>query len=91
MIVSETTIDGDPGRYEQRYGIRVGSGTMHMVRRSAAIAPREGTIASVDDGPRLGVAPRISVGIFKGGEWTGVKFEPTHWVEIDEESHEARS
>jgi len=91
MIVSETTIDGDPERYEQRYGIRVGSGTMHMVRRPAAIAPREGTIASVDDGPRLGVSPRISVGIFKGGEWTGVKFEPTHWVQLDDKANAQRS
>ena len=91
MNVSETIMGGDPERYEQRYGIQIGNSVMQMVRRSVSIIPAEGTIASLDNGPRLGVIPRICVGVFKGGKWTGARFEPTHWVNLDGEAHAARN
>lgn len=83
MIVSETILDPEGLQYEQRYNVEIGSGNvMGMVRRSVSIVPREGTIASLDNGPRLGVNPLIAVGVFKNGKWTGIKFEPTHWVNL---------
>lgn len=85
MIVSETVLDPEGLQYEQRYNVTVGNGVLPMVRRSVAIIPKEGAIASLDNGPRLGVIPRMAVGVFKCGKWTGVKFEPTHWVNLDAE------
>ena len=85
MIVSETVLDPQGLQYEQRYNVAIGNNVMQMVRRSVSILPKEGTIASLDNGPRHGVIPRMAVGIFKIDKWTGIKFEPTHWVKLDAE------
>lgn len=76
-----TIIDDDlPSGYQQRYSVNLGSSEMKMVRRPVSMTPPEGTICFVDDGPRQGRIPHYTAGTFKGGKWTGVRFEPTHWT-----------
>lgn len=79
--VTETLIDGDPARYEQRYSLNFPGMALQMVRRPVSIAPPEGAIGFLDDGPRLGSIPRTAVGFFKGGKWERVNFDATHWTE----------
>ncbi len=78
MRMSEIAVDG--GGYEQRYTVKLGTLAMGMVRRPVSIAPEEGMVCFVDNGPRVGTIPRTGAGTFKGGLWVGVKFEPTHWT-----------
>ena len=78
--VTETILDGDPERYEQRYSISLGSTAMKFVRRPVAIEPPEGTVCFVDNGPRFGRASKQTAGVFKDGKWHKVEFEPTHWT-----------
>ena len=54
-----------------------------MVRRPLTLAPREGTVAIVDDGPREGTIQQRDLGLFVGGKWTRASFTPTHWT-LDE-------
>lgn len=84
MVVNivETAIDAE--RYEQRYSIRVmGATVIPFVRRPVTIEPKDGTVCFVDSGPRLGTIPQYSAGSYSGGKWKGVKFEPTHWTQMD--------
>lgn len=78
--VTETLIDGNPERYEQRYAVSLTRVPMRFVRRPVSITPDEGTVCFVDDGPRLGVIGRNTGAFFKGGKWHRVKWEPTHWT-----------
>lgn len=80
MKVTETILDGDPARYEQRFSVRIGSLTLRHVRRPVSIIPDEGTVCLVDNGPRLGTIPRQCAGVYRNGKWSRVKFEPTHWT-----------
>lgn len=81
MNVTESVLDG--GAYEQRYSVRLGIMALPFVRRPVAIAPREGAVCFVDNGPRAGTIPRQCVGTFKDGKWVGAKFEPTHWTAME--------
>lgn len=85
--MSETEVEGG---YEQRYALRVGKGAMQFVRRPVTIAPPDGTICFVDDGPRHGEIKRWSAGSFQKGEWQRVGFEPTHWTSLDDDRGAAR-
>lgn len=79
MVMTETELEG--GAYEQRYTIAFGPKTlMEFVRRPVSILPEEGAICFVDNGPRHGAITRQTAGVFKGGKWTRVPFEPTHWT-----------
>jgi hypothetical protein len=80
MQVSETLIDGDPERYEQRYSVRLGNTVMHMVRRPMAIEPEDGMVCFVDNGPRFGTIAKHTGAQFKGGKWRKVRFDVTHWT-----------
>lgn len=80
--VIETEVEG--GGYEQRYSIWLGSCEMKMVRRPVSITPPDGTVCFVDDGPRTGRVNRHTAGVFKGGKWSRVRFEPTHWTHWDD-------
>lgn len=83
-VFSETLIDGDPARYEQRYTVELLRHPLKFVRRPISIEPKEGTICWVDNGPHVGAVPRNAAASFKGGKWQGVKFEPTHWTHLDD-------
>ena len=84
MRVAETILDEAGEQYEQRFSVYLINQEMKMVRRPIAIAPAEGTVATVDNGPRYGTIRRRGAGVFKDGKWRRVGFEPTHWTYFDE-------
>lgn len=85
MRASETLIDGDPERYEQRYSLMIGHvNAGRFVRRPISLEPPEGTVCFVDDGPRAGIIPRFTAALFKDGAWRQVKWTPTHWTMLDD-------
>lgn len=84
MRVAETILDETGEQYEQRFSIHLPKYEMKMVRRSVAIAPPEGTVAMVDNGPRHGTIGRRGASVFKDGKWAKVGFTPTHWTDLDE-------
>jgi hypothetical protein len=81
VTVSETEAEGG---YEQRYSLRVGWGTIEVVRRPVSIPPKEQTVCFVDDGSRADIGPRWSAASFAGGEWRQAPFAPTHWTDFAE-------
>lgn len=86
MRVTETLLDGDQDRYEQRYALFLGGVLCgRFIRRPVSIPPPDGTVCLVDDGPRVGIAKRNTAGVFEGGAWHGLRFQPTHWTAFDEE------
>ena len=81
-----TETELEPGCYEQRYSVRVGSVNLgRFVRRPIAIEPPDGAVCFIDDGPRYGRIPRSSAAAFHKGEWRGARFKPTHWTEQEGE------
>jgi len=72
--------DESAERYEQRYSIDLLGTPMRFVRRPVAIEPPDGTVCFVDNGSRYGAIPRHTAGLWQGGKWKRVKFEPTHWT-----------
>lgn len=83
MRVAETVLDDAGEQYEQRFSLWIASSELKFVRRPISIAPPEGTIATVDNGPRLGTMQRRGAGVFKDGKWGKAGFEPTHWTDLD--------
>ena len=88
MTVKETILDGDPTRYEQRFGVPIGRSQLKFVRRPVSIVPPEDTVCCVDNGPRHGTIRRQTGAAFRDGKWSGCKFDPTHWVDLDDPSHD---
>ena len=82
VAVTETLIDGDAERYEQRYSLRLLDRVpLDMVRRPMSLPPPVNTVQAVDDGPRHGRIAHTGVGLWDGEQWRRVKFAPTHWTE----------
>ena len=81
MHVTETELEN--GGYEQRYTMSLFKTEMKFVRRPISILPKDGTVCFADNGPRIGSIPRQSAVLFRGGKWQKLKFEPTHWTEMD--------
>lgn len=82
MNVVETATEG--GGYEQRYSIAICKTEMAFVRRPVSICPDEGTVCFADNGPRFGTIPQQGVALYEGGKWKLLKFEPSHWVALDQ-------
>ena len=84
MSVQERILDEATGHYEQRFAVALSCGSkLPFVRRPVAITPPEGIVCCVDNGPRFGVVPRRSGASFRDGKWIGLKFEPTHWTDME--------
>lgn len=83
MGVTETLLDGDPERYEQRFSFPLRISGLRFVRRPVSITPPEGMVCLIDDGPRLGTIPRRSGAAWKDGRWIGAPFEPIHWTDLE--------
>lgn len=82
VMMTETLIDGDPDRYEQRYSICIGRICFPAVRRPVVITPPDGWVGGVDDGLRNGTIRHRTGAAFVGGKWKGVRWEPTHWTDF---------
>lgn len=83
MNMTETLIDGDPERYEQRFSVAFAGSGLSFVRRPVSIEPPDGTVCVVDEGPRCGRIGKRTGAKWKDGRWLWVKFEPTHWTDLD--------
>lgn len=84
MRVAETILDEAGEQYEQRFSVWLATAELKMVRRPITIAPPEGTVAMVDNGPRYGTIGKRGAGVFKDGKWVRVGWVPTHWTHHDE-------
>lgn len=83
-MVKVTETELPDGGYEQRYALGLrGVPMFHMIRRPVSMRPPEGTICDCDNGPRLGDITRRGVGVFKDGRWQKLKFEPTHYTDME--------
>lgn len=82
VSITDTPLEAE--QYEQRYSIPLGKSALRFVRRRVSIAPADGTICLVDNGPRVGIIPRGGAAHFLDGKWHGINFEPSHWTVWEE-------
>lgn len=87
MKIVDLRIEGDQADYVMRWTMG-GPFALKFVRRPVTHPPVDGTICFVDDGTREGYRNGQVIARYRDGQWDNgkgqaLRFEPTHWTEMD--------